>query len=507
MRDSARACKPGLADSANPGPDIGKRAHGKLQGWMKIAHAPYRPDPRILDLGDGAPFFDRVAPADFPRAALRYRNDRAAATVGLAHLSDEDWTRHFARFHPLTDNITAPLALRYHGHQFRTYNPDLGDGRGFLFAQLRDDRGRLLDLGTKGSGKTPYSRTADGRLTLKGGVREILATEMLEALGVYTSKTFSVIETGESLVRHDEPSPTRASVLVRLSHSHVRFGTFQRLAHEGDNAATLKLLEYCIANFEPDLAGVEIRAAAWFARIVERTALLAAQWMAAGFVHGVLNTDNMNVTGESFDYGPWRFLAVTDFAFTAAYFDETGLYAYGRQPEAALWNLSRLGGALLGLASEADLNAALARFADAFERAMAGAFFRRLGLAGDGDFAFVVDLLKWMEASKAPFERVFFDWFGGRASAARASASPVAPLYAGADFADLRRRIESFEPSRPERLGHPFFAGEPCTMLIDEVEAIWAHIAARDDWSALDGKLASIAQMREGYDLDPFAGR
>jgi uncharacterized protein YdiU (UPF0061 family) len=287
----------------------------------------------------------------------------------------------------------------------------------------------------------------------------------------------------------------------------VRFGTFQRLAHERDNAAIEKLLDYCITHFEPDLAGVENRAAAWFARIVDRTALLAAQWMAAGFVHGVLNTDNMNVTGESFDYGPWRFLPVTDFSFTAAYFDETGLYAYGRQPEAALWNLSRLGGTLLGLASEADLYAALSRFSDALERAMAGAFFRRLGLAGEGAFDFVVDLLKWMEASKAPFERVFFDWFGGKASAPRAAASPVATLYAGADFAELRRRLESFEPLRPERLQHPFFAGEPCTMLIDEVEAIWAPIAARDDWRALDAKLASIAHMREGYDLDPFAGR
>src|SRR3546814_7427549 len=118
--------------------------------------------------------------------------------------------------------LKEPLALRYHGHQFHVYNPDIGDGRGFLFAQLRDGAGRLLDLGTKGSGRTPYSRFGDGRLTPKGGVREILATEMLEALGVNTSKTFSLIETGEEMARGDEPSPTRSSVLVRLSHSHIR---------------------------------------------------------------------------------------------------------------------------------------------------------------------------------------------------------------------------------------------------------------------------------------------
>ena len=150
----------------------------------------------------GADFYDPVRPADFPQTRLRFRNDRWAARLGLDGLSEADWTRHFGRFDPLPGSFPNPLALRYHGHQFRAYNPDLGDGRGFLFAQARDlGDGRLLDLGTKGSGTTPWSRMGDGRLTLKGGLREILATEMLEALGVYTSTTFSLIETGEALVR------------------------------------------------------------------------------------------------------------------------------------------------------------------------------------------------------------------------------------------------------------------------------------------------------------------
>lgn len=459
----------------------------------------YAPDPAILRLGGGAPFFDAVAPAEFPRADLRYRNDRWARAVGLAHLGDDAWLSHFARFHPLPDNLTAPVALRYHGHQFRVYNPDIGDGRGFLFAQLRDGEGRLLDLATKGSGKTPYSRTADGRLTLKGGVREILATEMLEALGVYTSKTFSVVETGESLVRGDEPSPTRSCVLVRLGHSHVRFGTFQRLAFEEDAEAILRLIDYSIAAFDPDLAGTDDRILRWFARVIARTARLCAQWMAAGFAHGVLNTDNMNVTGESFDYGPWRFLPYTDLSFTAAYFDRSGLYAYGRQPEAALWNLSRLGGALTLVAGTEALNAALAAFPAAFERAMGDAFFRRLGLAppADGGFDFAVALLQWMEATRIPFERVFFDWFCG--SAARAAASPEAARYAAPEFSALRARLSASAPDRPERLAHPYFSGAPLTMLIDEVEAIWAPIAERDDWSALEDKLRRIAEMREAH--------
>lgn len=465
--------------------------------------ARYRPDPAYLALG-GAPFYDAVAPAEFPRSVLRYRNDRWAGAVGLSYLTDDEWIGHFARFHPLPDNLPVPLALRYHGHQFRVYNPDLGDGRGFLFAQLRDGQGRLLDLATKGSGKTPYSRTADGRLTLKGAVREILATEMLEALGVYTSKTFSVIETGESLMRNDEPSPTRSAVLVRLGHGHVRFGTFQRLAFEENADAISRLIDYCAAAFEPDLAGADDLPARWFARVVARTARLAAQWMAAGFVHGVLNTDNMTVTGESFDYGPWRFLPYTDLSFTAAYFDQSGLYAYGRQPDAALWNLTRLGGALTLVAETEALNAALQTFPQAFERGMADAFFARLGLSpsGERDFDFVIDLLQWMEATKIPFERVFFDWFCGAASASRALAGPYAALYSNSAFAPLRGKLEGSAPVRPDRLAYPYFGGEPCTMLIDEVEAIWAPVAARDDWSALTASLQRIGAMREAYDFN-----
>src|SRR5205823_4179497 len=166
------------------------------------AMADYRPDPKILQLG--TEFYDPVDPARFPNAIPRFLNRRWAERVGLGELDDAAWEANFCRFEPLPGNLQQPLALRYHGHQFRVYNPEIGDGRGFLFAQLRDDRDRLLDLGTKGSGQTPYSRHADGRLTLKGGVREVLATEMLEGLGVNTSKSFALFETGEELERGDE---------------------------------------------------------------------------------------------------------------------------------------------------------------------------------------------------------------------------------------------------------------------------------------------------------------
>ncbi len=182
---------------------------------------------------------------------------------------------------------------------------------------MYDDKGRLLDLATKGSGLTPWSRTADGRLTLKGGVREVLATSMLEALGVDTSKSFSLIETGEALVRGDEPSPTRSSVLVRLSHSHIRIGTFQRQAFLRSDENIAKLLDYAIKTYMPGVwrDDAAARAVAFLEEVCRRVARVGAQWMTAGFVHGVLNTDNINITGESFDYGPWRFVPVLEPGF------------------------------------------------------------------------------------------------------------------------------------------------------------------------------------------------
>jgi len=348
---------------------------------MPVAPA-YRPDPKFQELG--AEFADPVRAEAFPKTILRYRNDRAAATVGLDTLTDDEWIAHFGRFEPLPDNLDPPLAQRYHGHQFRVYNPELGDGRGFVFAQMREaGTGRLLDLGTKGSGRTPWSRSGDGRLTLKGGVREVLATAMLEALGVPTSRSFSLVETGEALVRGDEPSPTRSSVLVRLSHSHIRFGTFQRHAFFERPDRVAALVDHVVAHYYPALEGSNEKPVALLREVTARMARLTARWMAAGFVHGVLNTDNMSLTGESFDYGPYRFLPKSNPAFTAAYFDQQGLYAFGRQPEAVFWNLQQLGGCLTYVAGDEPLIEALNGFGPAYRQELVAAMLARLGLAPD----------------------------------------------------------------------------------------------------------------------------
>src|SRR3954467_14004375 len=350
---------------------------------MPVSSA-YRPAPRFPELGPE--FADPVRAEAFPKTILRFRNDRAAATVGLDTLADDEWIAHFGRFQPLPGNIDPPLAQRYHGHQFRVYNPELGDGRGFTFAQMREaGTGRLLDLGTKGSGRTPWSRSGDGRLTLKGGVREVLATAMLEALGVPTSRSFSLIETGEALERGDEPSPTRSAVLVRLSHGHVRFGSFQRHAFFERPDRIGALTDHVIANYYPELEGANDRPTAMLGAVVARYARLTARWMAAGFVHGVLNTDNMNMTGESFDYGPYRFLPHNDPNFTAAYFDHAGLYSFGRQPEAVFWNLQQLAGSLSLVTGTDPLVDALNAFGPAYRRELMAAMLRRLGVKRRGE--------------------------------------------------------------------------------------------------------------------------
>lgn len=461
------------------------------------AGSSYRPAPLWAELGEG--FSDPVAPARFPQHRLRFRNQRHAASVGLDGLDAGEWERHFAAFEPLPDNLGVPQAVRYHGHQFRTYNPQIGDGRGFLFAQLRDTEGRLLDLATKGSGQTPWSRQGDGRLTLKGGVREILATELLEALGVPTSKTFSLFETGEALQRGDEPSPTRSSVLVRLGHSHIRFGAFQRLVVLEEHERLRTLLDYSIRHYAPEAADADDPAAELVAIVVRRSAALCAAWMAAGFVHGVLNTDNMNITGESFDYGPWRFLPRYDLSFTAAYFDHTGLYAYGRQPDAVFWNLQRFAETLLGLSSEDALRGALDPFAETFFREYREAMLRRLGLCplGDERDEDLLSLLRaFLQESGVGYERFFFDWWGGVASRERARGGPAAAFYKVAAFEPLERALAGYDPEDPARLSDAYFAREnPCTLLVEEVEALWDPIAERDDWQPLDAKIEEIRAM------------
>jgi uncharacterized protein YdiU (UPF0061 family) len=280
--------------------------------------------------------------------------------------------------------------------------------------------------------------------------------------------------------------------MVRLSHSHIRIGTFQRLAVFEEDAHMLALVEFCLAQFPgpppPDGApGRSEPAVVLMHQAVERLADLAAAYMVAGFVHGVLNSDNMNVTGESFDYGPWRWLPVWDPAFTAAYFDHGGLYAFGRQPEAVHWNLGQLAVALRRICEAEPLVAAFNRFGELYEQAMMRRFCWRLGVerrGGEADGRLIAAAERTMRELAIGPDAFFFAHRGGRGAQ-----GPLAEALAG--YAAVEDE-------------HPYWSDEtPQAMLIDEVEAIWAAIAERDDWQPLEAKVAAVRRLGEALGEAP----
>ncbi|MGB0844498.1 MAG: protein adenylyltransferase SelO family protein [Alphaproteobacteria bacterium] len=478
----------------------------------------YRPRTDHQSLGDA--FFTKVEAAKFPKTLMRFRNERWSKALGLDRLTDTDWESHFGRFTPLPNNLPQPLALKYHGHQFHHYNPDLGDGRGFLFAQLEEPTtGRLLDFGTKGSGRTPFSRGGDGRLTLKGGVREILASSYLEALGVNTSKGFSLIETDEALHRGDEPSPTRSAVLVRLGHSHIRFGTFQRLAAEQDTDSMMKLVLYCLKTYYADdiqsqdlksMSNLDV-AGLLLSKVTQRTAKLVAQWFAAGFVHGVLNTDNMNIAGESFDYGPFRVLPTFEPGLTAAYFDSNGLYAFGRQPEAVAWNIERLAEALLTVGpanpepvaqteTRGKFTQAMSCFGDVFQAELIALLLKKLWIMPSGDTETDVKLIRallaHMQHAKVDFEGFFFD-IAKLSNPSDIGLIDTATSPHWTEFSDLYSSYTRVE--RSEAAKAYFNREKPVTLLYDDIENLWAKIDQHDDWTDFQAKCDDIDLLRQAF--------
>ncbi|MBW4531690.1 MAG: YdiU family protein [Aphanothece saxicola GSE-SYN-MK-01-06B] len=459
----------------------------------------------------GPEYWDVVEAAQFPLTRLRFRNDPLLRQLGLdpAAISDADLEAAYGRF----EGRTPLLALRYHGHQFGSYNPLLGDGRGFLYGQLRDRHGQLQDLGTKGSGTTPWSRGGDGRLTLKGGLREVIASEALQRLGVSTSRTLTLIETGEDPWRGDEPSPTRSSVMVRLARTHLRFGSCERLLFRRQPAQLERLLRHVVAIHYPHLRAIhsdgEQLLLAFYGELVQRVARLAAAWMAAGFIHGVLNTDNMSLAGESFDYGPFAFLETWDPGFTAAYFDHSGLYAYGRQPLICQHNLRLLQEPLAMLLPRAPLEAALEAFGAAYDAHYRRQMRRRLGF----DAGLVpAEALADLPDPVPPTLRLLADWpvAYGRFFTALAERVQVGGVPPTAD--DLEPFVVGApSPPRPEWLAwrdawwrwslaaaaQPSRNGEaaisaclqrwnlPVTPIRPVIERIWAAIDERDDWTPL----------------------
>jgi uncharacterized protein YdiU (UPF0061 family) len=448
----------------------------------------------------GNDYYDEVVPAEFPKHILRFRNDSLLPLLGLNPqiVTDEHFIEAFGKF----QGIPPCLALRYHGYQFGEYNPYLGDGRGFLYGQVRGLDGNLYDFGTKGSGKTPYSRTADGRLTLKGGVREVLAAEALHRLGVTTSRCFSMIETGESLWRGDEPSPTRSSVMVRFSRSHIRFGTFERLFYIKRADLTKKLLDSAIAIYYPHLNDSSNRYVQFYAELVERVARLTGQWMAAGFCHGVLNTDNMSITGESFDYGPYAFIPNYKPQFTAAYFDYGGRYSYGNQPLICKLNLEMLQLPLSLVIPASDLQAGLAQFDDYYQSSYLELMIGKLGL----DFLnsslanlLLTETIRLLKNEPIGYHEFFarlaneFN-YGWREDSSLILENAEFSQNIGDNWRNLYgQALNSFPLEELDKIGKNLRARNPETALLrPAIESVWEPISQEDNWQPFYELLTKI---------------
>ena len=357
-------------------------------------------------------FYSRLAPVGVSSPRLVRLNEKLAAHLNLdpAALSSPEGVAVLAgnRIPERAD----PLAMAYAGHQYGTFVPQLGDGRAILLGEVVDRDGVRRDIQLKGSGRTPFSRSGDGRAALGPVLREYIVGEAMAALGIPTTRALAAVTTGETIWR-DGPLP--GAVLTRVARSHVRIGTFQFFAARGDVEATRHLADYVIARHYPEAAGEENPYLALLNLVIGRQADLVAEWLLIGFIHGVMNTDNMSIAGETIDYGPCAFMDAYNPETVYSSIDRFGRYAYGNQPRIAQWNLTRFAETLLPLLAE-DINAAveaaqraLDDFLSRFDQTFAAGLRRKLGLlqAEPGDMLLAKDLLDRMAANSADFTLTF----------------------------------------------------------------------------------------------------
>jgi uncharacterized protein YdiU (UPF0061 family) len=305
-----------------------------------------------------------------------------------------------------------PIATAYAGHQFGQFVPQLGDGRAILLGEIVDREGARRDVQLKGSGRTPFSRGGDGRAALGPVLREYIVSEAMAALGIPTTRALAAVTTGDKVIRE---TYLPGAVLTRVASSHIRIGTFEFFAARGDVEEVRALADHAIARHYPDAAGADRPYLALLESVIARQANLVAQWLLVGFIHGVMNTDNMSIAGETIDYGPCAFMDAYDPKTVFSSIDRLGRYAYANQPAIAQWNLTRLAECLLPLLDEDQDKAveqaqdALSAFAGRFSDAYNGGLRRKLGLSPEreGDLTLTQDLLDRMVAGKADFTLTF----------------------------------------------------------------------------------------------------
>jgi uncharacterized protein YdiU (UPF0061 family) len=357
-------------------------------------------------------FFARLPPTPVAAPRLVRLNSELARKLGLdpARLSSPVGVAILAG--NTLPKLGEPLAMAYAGHQFGNFVPQLGDGRALLLGEVVGLDGVRRDIQLKGSGPTPFSRNGDGRAALGPVLREYIISEAMHALGIPTTRSLAVVTTGQT-VRREMPLP--GAVLTRVASSHIRIGTFQFFAARGDVEAVLQLADYVIARHYPEAVRTEKPYRLLLELVIARQAELIAQWLLVGFIHGVMNTDNMSIAGETIDYGPCAFIDTYDPEAVYSSIDSFGRYAYGNQPRIAQWNLARLAETLLPLLAETEeaaveaANEALGEFASRFEAAYAAGLRRKLGLFQErpDDIVLARDLLDRMARNGADFTLTF----------------------------------------------------------------------------------------------------
>ena len=459
-------------------------------------------------------FHARVAPTAVRAPRLLKLNTRLAVELGLdpQALATQQGVEMLAG--NLAPAMADPIACAYSGHQFGYFNPDLGDGRAILLGEIVTPAAERRDIQLKGSGPTPFSRRGDGRAALGPVMREYIVSEAMFALGVPTTRSLAAVATGEPVYR-ERILP--GGVLTRVAASHIRIGTFQYFAARGQIEALRLLTDHCIERHYPDLVDAPSRPAAFLGAVVERQAKLIAQWLLVGFIHGVMNTDNMTISGETIDYGPCAFMEAYDARTVFSSIDTQGRYAYANQANIAQWNLARLGECLaLLMAGEADaeerINSALATFRDHFQAAYLGGLRRKLGLheAQADDGALALDLLQRMTANKADFTLTFRRLCDAAQSAA--ADADVAALFADpssfAEFAEKWRARLACEGMACEDMAGEGMAGEARAQAMRQVnpafiprnhrvEAAIEAAQTRDDFAPFERLCAVLERPYE----------
>jgi serine/tyrosine/threonine adenylyltransferase len=449
-------------------------------------------------------FFARVRPQPASSPRLIKLNEKLAGELRLdaTWLASDDGVRVLAG--QTVPEEADPIATAYAGHQFGHFVPQLGDGRAILLGEVVDRNGRRRDIQLKGAGRTPFSRGGDGRAAIGPVLREYIVSEAMAALGIPTTRALAAVLTGEQVFRE---GPLPGAVLTRIASSHIRVGTFQFFAARGDDDGIRKLADHVIARHYPDVAGDAQPYRALFAKVIERQAQLVAKWMQVGFIHGVMNTDNCSIAGETIDYGPCAFMDAFDPAAVFSSIDQQGRYAFANQPRIALWNLTRLAECLLPLLDSDETAAvevakgALGQFASHFDPALMTGMLTKLGVSGEADDEQLVgEFLKILADGQADFTLAFrrlCDAADGDASELRAMFAEPAAFDA---WAAKWRQVREQRPltSAAMRKANPAFIPRN-----HRIEAV-IQAALRDDFAPFEELVMVLAKPFD--DQPQFAG-